>query len=68
MTVTAKSLPDLTHEAIDLLCRELGVANTLRFLRQFNAGAGNYTEDREDIPLEESIAEARRMQSSGESR
>jgi hypothetical protein len=64
MTVTTRSLPDLTEEAINLLCRELGVANTLRFLRQFRAGTGNYTEDREEIPIEEIVAEARRMQKS----
>lgn len=68
MTVTTRSLPELTEEAINLLCRELGVANTLRFLRQFRSGTGNYTEDREEIPIEEIIAEARRMQSSDESR
>jgi hypothetical protein len=67
MTDAARSLPELTHEAVDLLCRELGVANTLRFLRQFRDGAGNYTEDRQNIPLEEIIAEARRMQGTGES-
>lgn len=62
MSVTTRSLPELTEEAIDLLCREFGVANTLRFLRQFRFGTGNYTEDREDISLEELLAEARRLQ------
>lgn len=68
MTVTARSLPDLTHEAISVLCRELGVVNTLRFLRQFARDTGDYTKDRDaligDISLEELFAEAHRIQSS----
>jgi hypothetical protein len=62
MTMTTQSLPDLTEEALDLLCRELGVANTLRFLRQFRTGTGNYTEDRQHMSIEEIVAEARRLQ------
>ena len=53
---------ELTERGMRLLQGELGIANTLRFLRQFRSGAGNYTEDREDIPLAEIFAEARRMQ------
>ncbi len=68
MSLTAKPLSKITEEAIAILSREMGVANTLRFLSQFTAGNGNYTEEREDIPLEEIIAEARRLQSSRERR
>jgi hypothetical protein len=57
-----RSLPELTEDATSLLCRELGVANTLRFLRQFRSDTGDYTEEREDIPVEEILAEARRLQ------
>jgi hypothetical protein len=64
MRIATKPLSEITEEAIAILSRELGVANTLRFLSQFTAGNGNYTEEREDIPLEEIIAEARRLQSS----
>jgi hypothetical protein len=68
MTVTTRSLPDVTQEAMSVLCRELGVADTLRFLRQFATDTGDYTRDRDaligDISLEELIAEARRIQSS----
>jgi hypothetical protein len=62
MTMTTRSLPDLTEECLDMLCREFGVANTLRFLRQFRTGTGNYTEEREEISFEEILAEARRLQ------
>jgi hypothetical protein len=61
-----RALPDLTEEVLDLLCRELGVVDTLRFLRQFRAGTGNYTEERDahegDISVEELFAEARRRE------
>lgn len=52
----------LARQAMSLLSREMSVVDTLRFLRQFRFGAGNYTEDREDIPLEVIVAEARRLQ------
>jgi hypothetical protein len=52
----------ITERGMRLLHNELGVADTLRFLRQFRSGAGNYPEDREDIPIEEIFAEARRRQ------
>jgi hypothetical protein len=44
-----KPLADITHDAIRVLCREIGVANTMRFVGQFTAGYGNYTEDREQL-------------------
>jgi hypothetical protein len=60
-----KPLADVTQEAFAVLRRELGV-DTLRFLRQFGAGAGNYTEERDalerDLSVEEIFAEARRRE------
>ena len=49
MKAQAKSLNEITREAIELLSREMGVANTLRFLNQFTTGYGNYTEEREKL-------------------
>jgi hypothetical protein len=49
MNAQSKSLNDITREAIELLSREMGVANTLRFLNQFTTGYGNYTEEREKL-------------------
>lgn len=40
---------EITTTAISLLCRELGVVNTARFLNQFTMGFGNYTEERDKI-------------------
>jgi hypothetical protein len=49
MTLQTKPLSDITHQAISLLTKELGVANTIRFISQFTTGYGNYTEEREDL-------------------
>jgi len=55
---------EINERGMRLLQGELGLADTLRFLRQFRFGAGNYTEDREHIPLEQIFAEAHRLQKS----
>lgn len=47
MTVETKPLAEVTHRAITLLSREIGVVDTIRFLNQFATGTGNYTEERE---------------------
>lgn len=49
MTVNLRPLAEVTHEAIDVLCREIGVVDTLRFLGQFTTGSGNYTEERDRL-------------------
>ena len=69
MSVSVRPLEEVTRQAIALLTREMGVADTLRFLSQFNSGMGNYTEEREgilgDVSLEEIFARARQLQGSG---
>ena len=61
MTVQVKPLAEITHEAISVLCKHLGAANTIRFINQFTKGYGNYTEERQEIyskmSLEEIVAE-----------
>lgn len=47
MIATTKPLSEITQEAIDILIREIGIVNTVRFLNQFTGGFGNYTEERE---------------------
>jgi len=42
-------MAELTTATIKLLCREIGVVNTARFLSQFTMGYGNYTEEREEL-------------------
>lgn len=59
MNSQARSLNDITQQAIELLSRELGVVATLRFLSQFMTGYGDYTEERrslfETLTLDEAL-------------
>lgn len=64
MTPTMMPPAELTAKAIRILCREIGVVNTARFLNQFTTGYGNYTEERDEIigpiTMDEAIAEIKR--------
>ncbi len=68
MTTEIRPLVEINRQAIRLLYRELGVADAVRFLRQFTAGFGDYTRERELLfgqkTLEEIVGEieARRQQ------
>lgn len=59
MTVQARTLSEITQQAIELLSKELGVEATVRFLGQFTTGYGNYTEEREalfkDLTLDQAL-------------
>ena len=61
MTLEVKPLEEITHEAISVLCKHIGAANTIRFINQFTRGYGNYTEERQEIysnmSVEEIVAE-----------
>lgn len=63
MSGQTKSLSEITQQAIEVLSKEMGIANTVRFLNQFSTGYGNYTEEREslfkDLTLDEIL---KRMQ------
>jgi hypothetical protein len=68
MITTAMPLAELTRSAIHLLCREMGVVNTARFLNQYSLGFGNYTEEREalfgNLPVEAIADEIQRQRQS----
>lgn len=49
MAVALKPLREVTEEALHVLFREIGVANTIRFLNQFSLGQGDYTEERDQL-------------------
>lgn len=49
MNIQAKPLNEITRQAIDLLSKEMGITDTVRFLNQFTTGYGNYTEEREAL-------------------
>ncbi len=53
------SLPQLNRRVFDILLRELGEAETMRFLSQMNRGSGNYTEERRELFDKLSLAEIR---------
>ncbi len=55
MTVEVKSLAEITYEALSILCKHLGVANTMRFVNQFTTGYGNYTEERKELYADMSV-------------
>ena len=65
MTVQEKPLSEITREAIQALSKEIGIANTIRFMNQFTTGYGNYVEEREllfgDMTLDDIVAEIRKM-------
>jgi hypothetical protein len=55
MTVQIRPLADVTRRAIAVLTRELGAADTLRFVNQFTTGLGDYTAEREQLFGEETL-------------
>lgn len=57
MSETVKTLSELSHEAREVLYSNLGVANTMRFLGQFERGEGDYTAQRDEIQGSPSVAE-----------
>jgi hypothetical protein len=63
MAVPVRPLSDINEEAIRLLSREMGAADTARFISQFTTGFGNYTEERKELfdglTLEEAAREIR---------
>jgi hypothetical protein len=67
MNVQVKPLSEITRHAIDLLSKEIGIVDTVRFLNQFTTGYGNYTEEREtlfkDLTLDEILATMRKAPS-----
>ena len=70
MTLTTMPLNELTTSTIQLLCREIGVVNTVRFIQQFTTGYGNYTAERDQLighlTVDEIVAEIKRKRSEGQ--
>ena len=68
MTIPVKSLTSITNQALHVLAREIGAADTMRFLGQFSTGTGNYTEERaalfDHLTLDDILAEIKETQSS----
>ncbi len=49
MIVESKPLAEVTSRAIEVLARELGTADAVRFINQFTTGHGNYTAERDAL-------------------
>ena len=54
-------LAEITKEALQVLYKEIGVVNAIRFVNQFTTGYGDYTEERKilfaDMTLDDLLAE-----------
>jgi len=49
MSVQLRSFPELNRMALRVLCRELGIVDTLHYLGQIRSGAGDYTRERKHL-------------------
>jgi hypothetical protein len=67
MVVQTKPLAEVTQTAIRVLCREIGLVDTMRFVGQFTVGYGDYTAERDelfgDMTLDDMIAAIEQRQS-----
>ncbi len=61
MKIDTKPLTEINQLATHILCREMGIVDTIRFINQFNTGYGDYTKEREklfsDLSLKEIVSE-----------
>lgn len=68
MSIEIRPLSEINKQATEILDREMGVVDTLRFLSQFSSGSGDYTKERkqwlDSLSLEQITSEikARRKQ------
>jgi hypothetical protein len=46
VNATIRPLAEITQQATEILIREMGVVDALRFLSQFHTGTGDYTKER----------------------
>ena len=44
-----RPINEIIKDGVRILCRELGAAETARFINHFSAGYGDYTEERERL-------------------
>ena len=69
MTIQTQPLSELTQRAIEILSRELGAADTIRFINQFTTGSGDYTAERdalfENATLAQIVAEIKSRETNG---
>jgi hypothetical protein len=49
VNVHIETIAAINERAREVLIREIGIVNTIRFLNQFQRGFGNYTKEREQL-------------------
>jgi hypothetical protein len=63
-------LPELRRRGFEVLVRELGAANALRFLHLYAPGQGDYTQERDrwlgELTIEQIEEEIRRLRAGGQ--
>jgi len=61
MSTETRPISEINRRATNILFREMGVVETIRFLNQFSLGRGDYTKDREkwlgNISLDDAISQ-----------
>ena len=57
MNAQIMPIAQITQQATQVLIRELGAVNTIRFLNQFRVGQGDYTIEREQLFADTSLEE-----------
>jgi hypothetical protein len=61
MSTVIRPIAEIDRRAREILTRDLGIVDTLRFLGQFRSGSGDYTAERgewlDDLSLDEIISE-----------
>jgi hypothetical protein len=69
MITDTRPLNEINLQAINLLYKELGVVDAVRFLKQFSQGYGNYTQEREALfanqTLDEIVSEIEKRRKPG---
>jgi hypothetical protein len=63
VSAVIRPIAEVDRRAREILTRDLGIVDTLRFLGQFRAGSGDYTAERgtwlDDLSLETIVSEIR---------
>jgi hypothetical protein len=49
VTTQVQPISEVTQRGTNALIQEIGIVDTIRFLNQFRAGAGDYTTDRDKL-------------------
>jgi hypothetical protein len=61
MSTVIRPIADIDRRAREILTRDLGIVDTLRFLGQFRSGSGDYTAERgewlDGLSLDEILSE-----------